>query len=241
MYTVTKRDIIDICKHMVMTYPFSQCTRINTFAVVDNAADMNTPNLGATYADYLDGLFWSRKWQLAGAPKGEMCKQYPLLVLEQKTKVKANIFDSESCMDFYFVLADVEDCLTCSDQCKRTSNQVMCDLSDMVEVITGQLKKYKLFLLTKADESTSYAWVTQGQVDYWVTNNEILSGRPLTDLRQFIEGKNINIYPTNLGTSDGALGVAFHFKVCSCVDVNREFDYSTPKAKTTAVTQCKTC
>lgn len=240
--TISKMDIVNIGKLITQSYPYSECKQLNTFALVDSADDLELPNLGKTYQDFLANSFWARKWVLEGADPNTLNKQYPILALEQKVIKKKDIFAKEGCYTFWFTVMDVPDCPTCKDACKRSVDQVDCDIQEIALSIQQELKNYGLFEVAFTDqEEPVFLWVSSGQIVQWETDLAIDYYEPIGDLCDFITSEAVEIFPTEVGTADGARAVTFSFQICTCAETSNNFDFTRIEPKQIAVAQCPTC
>lgn len=244
-YQITKKDVFSIFKNLVMCYPYSDCKQINTFAVVDSIDDFDTDNLGKVYQDYLSGTFWSRKWFLSGANSNKLSKQYPILAIEQK-RISKDIIDSKKvCYEFWSTILDVADCPSCKDQCKRSADQVDCDIQDAALLIQEELMTVGLYEVKFVDEvETKFIWVPSGQIVDWMNpNNPKIEWHELkVEFCDFLDSANINIFSSEIGIKDNARAVTFNFKICTCGPQKERFNYSAkvdPKQIGTA--KCDTC
>jgi len=228
---------------MVMAYPYSPCTQINTFAVVDSIADLETSNLGATYQDYLDGSFWSRKWVMQGADPDTLCKEYPMLVLEQKKGRKKDILESTTCLDWWLVFMDVPDCGDCKDECKRSIAKVDSDLRDMVEVILKEVKRFALYSITDGESNVSQVWATDDQIQHWFATGAIIDyTNDCGDILPFLDcGIPVDICAADVGNVDQARAISIMIRACDCHDIETEFDYTLEVPKGIARTKCEGC
>ena len=238
---LTRQDFINIFRQIVIAYPYDPCKQINTFVVADSIADFETANLNKTYLDFQTGSFWSRKWVLQGADPNKLCKQYPILALENKVSTKKDIFSKTTCSTWWVSILDVPDCPDCKSECKRTWVQVDQDLVRMIDIVIAEFSKFNLYTITVNGEEQS-AWATQEQIDYWVTEGQIESYQvECTGAEVVIEPEAVEIRSTDIGATDKARAVALSIKFCECIEEELVFNYITVSPKQVSRTKCTIC
>lgn len=240
-FQISKQDVFDIGKQMVRTFPYSECQRLNTFAVVDSADDLELGNLNKTYADYLNGTFWARKWVLEGGDSDKLCKQYPILAVEQKSITKSSLDSKIACYEFWFTILDVPDCPTCKDVCRRSVDQVDCDIQDSAMVLQQQLRTFGLYEIKPIGEEPKHVWTSAGQIANWMLNKKIEWYDIKQEFCDFIKESNVSIFATDVGLKDNARGVTFSFTVCTCPELDTNFTYTESEPKQIGKARCQSC
>jgi hypothetical protein len=77
-------DFYALLKQFVMDYPNGEKhERINTFAVLDNYQDLNSPNLTYSAKDGHKSTFFSRSWNSRGNVASDLTFEYPLLAIRE--------------------------------------------------------------------------------------------------------------------------------------------------------------
>jgi hypothetical protein len=233
---ITRDDVIQIVKEIVRLWPYSKCTQPDTFAIVDNASQLESDNLGKTYQDYLNGHFWSRSWVLSGADPNKLKKAYPMILLEQKNATRETFDDRETCWEWWFVLADIPDCVTCGD-CNRSKDTIDTELQVMALSLTDYLSQIKLITF----DNTHLVWTTTQQAQKYITDG-LYSTYTVDsiDITQYIRNSVFNVSPGSLGLTDSARSAIFSLTICSCVDTPTSLSTFTG-ADAVATTKCKTC
>ena len=238
---MTKSDIKEIFRNIVRTFPDIPCQQLNTFFIIDDGTEFETENLGSTYADFKTGDFWSRNWVVSGAHEDTLCKQYPILGIEQKRLHGPELLGKEFCLDYWIVLADVMDCVDCPDNCKRTKDQVDESLYMNALIVLQELKLYKKWTVIK-DTTATDVWATPAEIQYWIDNNIIDSAQDqCRDIDVFIKQAALEVNSTELGTTDNARAIAFLISFCDCVNKKPDFNYEFKAAAEKATTKCVTC
>lgn len=238
---MTKKEIKDIFRNIVRTWPDTGCARPNTFFVIDTGDEFETENLKATYSDYQKGDFWSRRWVLQGANPETLCKQYPIIGLEQKSMRLPETFANSICYDYWVILADTPDCEGCDSTCQRTKDEVDNDLFVNSVILLQELKRYKKYKLSKNGNSWE-AWMTSDWVQFLLASGDIDSWSDLCDyIEMMVSDAPIEIRSSNIGLTDGARAVAFPLSFCDCAIEQTPFDYNIREPDGTATTKCPTC
>lgn len=236
-----KNIIKEIFRNLVITWPNIVCSQINTFFIIDDGSEFETENLKATYNDYLKGEFWSRDWVTAGANPETLCKQYPILGIEQKKVLADEIFAKEFCYEYWVVIADKGSCEECNEECNRTKDEVDNDLYKNAILLLNELKKYKEFTVNK-NGLTFILWGTAEEMEKYLLSSYIdgysETGR---EIYNHIKTDNLNIESIAIGLTDGARAISFPLTFCDCPNEKEEFNYDIQTFKNIATTKCKTC
>ena len=222
--------IIAIWRQIVKDFPHHKERRLNTFAVLDNKAQLNTNNLEKSYQQYLDGYFWSREHAVSGSSRNTLKKEYDILFLENKQLNLHDIERNAASVELFISVASQADC----EGCKRSWEQVDRDNREMLVAALQEFYSYKLY-----DDEGEFAWISPGRA---ATMNPVPTETGV-EIFQFIrEGtQNIEIFTTTFGV-DNVRAQSVKLTLDGCLLPNIIFDYSSPPAaKRHGVVPCNTC
>ena len=87
---MTITDFYEAIKKIVRTYPTMQlkCWQPQTFAVLPEASDLNSPNLGKVICDKNRPYFYSKLWESKGFTPNTIEFEFPLVVIYEENIVK---------------------------------------------------------------------------------------------------------------------------------------------------------
>ena len=116
--------------------------------------DISHPTFGADFTSYKEGYFWSRSWEQLGALPSKMVAKFPavLLVADYAEPKDRNI----TCQTWTLLVADIPDCPTCPEVCRRSKIAIQDDLLATLAYIINKLSERSL--VTLSDDSQ--AWVS---------------------------------------------------------------------------------
>ena len=140
---MTITDFYEAIKKIVRTYPTMQlkCWQPQAFAVLPEASDLNSPNLGKVICDKNRPYFYSKLWEAKGFTPNAIEYEFPLVVIYEENIVKKKAFSniSKSCYSITLSVLDQykEDCgkLGCVGCANRTKMEIYND----TEVILNQI------------------------------------------------------------------------------------------------------
>lgn len=236
---LTKKDIINIFRQIVEDFPYLPCKQLDTFALVDGDDAFSTTNLKKTYEDYQAGFFWSRSWVLAGADPNTLCATYPALILEHKKSTYDNIRDDSVCHEFYLLVTDLLDCGDC--ECKRTPDQVKCDVMDVINSVLKEFVTYKLYDITDGEDEYQ-AWLSDGRKAYLQAENpEMIFEFCCNDIAHSVNSDNIEINEWKSHSNNKVVGYATRLTICDCRAEKVEYDYTEKSVKELSTASCLSC
>lgn len=144
-------DFYALLKQFVMDYPNGEKhERINSFAVLDNYQDLNSPNLTYSGKDGLKSTFFSRSWNSKGNTASTLTFEYPLLAIREDdinqkiTYTKGKTFIEKNYrLDLLIIDILRSDCEDCTAYAKnRSVTEIYEDtlkLFNSVIAFTGEL------------------------------------------------------------------------------------------------------
>ena len=214
--------IIEIVKH----FPLG-CNRPDTVAQIYDAKDIAHPTFGADFTSYREGYFWSRSWEQSGALPSKMVAKFPaVLLVSDYAEVKDR---KNTCQTWTLLVADIPDCPTCPEVCRRSKVAIQDDLMATLAYIINKLTERSLVTLT----DDSKAWVSLD------TLKELKSLREVkcVDKTIYPEWDIIKDLPLN---RDNSIWKGVQFTVCDCVDTSfSEIPYNLTSKK--GESKCETC
>lgn len=233
---ITRQDVINIVREIVRLWPYEKCTQPDTFAVVDNVSDLESDNLGKVYNDYMNGHFWSRSWVLSGASRNKLNKKYPIVILEQKNVSRQYFDDADTCWEWWFVIADIPDCISCGD-CNRSKDTIDTELQHTALKLIEYISHIKLYKF----DADIFVWTTAAQAQKYI-DDEVYDSyeEQCGSIVNHIQNTPFQIRPGSLGLTDAARSVIFSLTVCSCVGQPMPLTTFTG-VDIAGETKCKTC
>lgn len=214
--------IIEIVKGI----PIS-CWRPDTVVQIYDQRDISHPTFGADFTSYKEGYFWSRSWEQNGATPSKMAAKFPAVILVSdysETKSRKNI-----CQTWTLLVADIPDCPTCPEVCRRSKVAIQDDLLATLAYIINKLTERSL--VTLSDDSQ--AWVS------YETLKQLREARQVkcTDKTIYPEWDTIKDLPLN---RDNSIWKGLQFTICDCVDISyEEVPYNLTSRK--GEPKCETC
>lgn len=240
-FLLSRLQIIDIIRRMVMAYPHSECCQIDTFAVVDKKEDFSSSNFNKTYTDFERGTFWSRYWVNQGMDENSLKVTYPALVLEQKRFLMDDICEDKICWDWWFNIIDVPDCSDCPDECNRSIEELDYDLQIMALNIIRELQRFRYYKIVVDGEEMGL-WATPEEIE---CRDDIEQSKACFKLTNFIETGKFNAVSSQLGTGNRARSVTFKLTICDCLlgqsESNFDYKQNQKEVKEVAQAKCSTC
>jgi hypothetical protein len=214
--------IIEIIKHMPVS-----CYRVDTVAQIYNGQDIPHPTFGADFTNYKEQRFWSRSWEQSGALPSKMAVKFPVVVLVSdyaETKDRKNL-----CQTWSLLVADIPDCPTCPEVCRRSKVAIQDDLMTTLAYIINKLTERSL--VTLSDDSQ--AWVSLDTLKQLKYDREV----KCVDKTIYPEWDTIKDLPLN---RDNSIWKGVQFTVCDCVDISfEEVEYNLTSRK--GEPKCPTC
>lgn len=224
--------IFQIFRQTVIDYPYHECRRLNTFAVVDALSQFNQETLGKTWEDVKFGSYWVRNI----SPQS-LQKKSAILAIETKDAYK-NSFDS-SLMD-YDIWINVLDHNQCDDcDCNRSIDQVDIDNAYMLSAIISELAKYNLYNVD-AGSGPVDLWLSEGRYQALKDSADIVDvkGRKTT-LRSRMDAP-LEIFTGGRGIDDYRIKTTM-IKFRGCYGPSIDFNYSFEEGSTAGMIKCNTC
>jgi hypothetical protein len=214
--------IIDIVKGMSIS-----CWRPDTVVQIYNAQDIAHPTFGADFTSYKEQYFWSRSWEQNGATPSKMAAKFPaVLLVSDYAELKEKDL---ACQTWTLLVADIPDCPTCPEVCRRSKVAIQQDLFATLTYIKSKLTERSL--VTLVDDSQ--AWVSIR------VQKELKFDRLVKCVEKTIypEWDIIKDLPLN---RDNSIWKGVQFTVCDCVDTSfEEVEYNLTSRK--GEPKCGTC
>jgi hypothetical protein len=157
-----------------------ECSRLNTFAVIYDQAEMQTENIGKTPDYKQKDYFFSRKWSLAGGNSNAIAWDFPALFIWEGAQTTDAPFDSQSqvTQNYTFALSDKmpvgdKQCKNCKYCEKRDIEQVVQDLRALANKLLATLSLFSYHELYLANVLVGQGWYTTAEVDAMVDAGDI--------------------------------------------------------------------
>ena len=230
---ITRKDILNIFKTLVQTYPIQERKALNTFALITNGDIFNSKNLDKNFNDYKQGFYWSRDWVNKGASKDNIDVQYPILGIENKVVALTLAYGTdeslENSFDFSLILVDkVERKI----QKARTEDMVYEDLQETMLNVLNEFRSVALFK-NPADGKEYWLPRTHGEhLNYTETGFEIMD---------FINNQDFIINPALREYINNGIGVITTFSVKGCGVHKIDFNYNAVSVDQIAEANCSNC
>lgn len=179
---MTRNQIAEIFKNIVIDFPSCYCFPFDGFAFPETLPEWSSPTLGLSYIDYEQGRFWARSWIDKGANANDICFEYAGLILEQKRFKMMPLNSNIGSFQFYLVSIDQVGCPNCPTDCDRTEGEIREQLFHSHRYILNQFFATKEFDYTiGGSDFTRWATVEKmeallaaGDIDsYTATGNDI--------------------------------------------------------------------
>lgn len=224
--------------------PEMGAARLNSFFVLTDGADWDSEQFGRTYADYLNGHYWTRQKISPNSLKGE----WGALAIERIGATAEGDYMQEICNNFVVTVGQLEKCANCPDEDARTQIQVDESNRYVLQQIIREFKTYHWYdLITAPDESTAQGWLSDGRAQYLRDQGYTLSA----PMRSIIG----NIYFDQLANNaeqylfsnfegvDRMFAMSVELRVCDCNEDDIAYNYITQgdPNKQYAVAGCDTC
>lgn len=229
---MTRATLNNIFRQIVIDMAHAPGYQIDTYRTADGIPDLAHQAFGATFQDYLDGAFWSRRFYHAGADENTFCGGYPALFVEAKDMTAPDLDGQEIRMEYYFVVVDKIPCDDCPPW-TRSGTTVSDAVLAMLRAFLKELYAYALYEVDR-DGTVTYEWMSAGRAAYEVG---------LGNTADFIEDLVPDIDPDPVQISEWwndhtTRGWMARLVFTLCEPVTLSFDYQTPVVPGLANTEC---
>lgn len=142
------KEFNQIALEIVKEWPYSECDRVDTFAVVSDYPSLIQIDFGLERADFDDGYFWSRKFVDSGQA-GSFCRTMPAIVVDiDKIDFLLNRYQ------IAVAFLDEVRCKECSD-CSKGITDVKMNVEKMARMFNRRLFDYGI-----VKNGGEYSWST---------------------------------------------------------------------------------
>ena len=129
------------------------CKTPQTFAVINDFSDLNTPNLGKTYEDVRNGFFYSREWIAKGESDDNISWAYPLVCIEF-FNLKPSVQNNYAVYSFTLRALDKERDFCSDDKCsRRNQHQIESDTTKIVFNVISYLSTVQKAVVNDTPEN----------------------------------------------------------------------------------------
>lgn len=230
---MTIQTLNNIFRQVVIDMAYAPGYQIDAYRYVDGYPDLAHQALGATYQDYLDGAFWSRKFVHAGADPNAFCAGFPVLFAESRDLTVECLDSQDLRIEYYFLVVDRIECESCPPYVTRTGATVSESVLAMLRAFLGELYTYGLYEVDR-DSVITYEWMSSGRAAYEESlgNTTVLQEELLPD----VAPDEIQISEWGEAPNQRAWMARVVFTLCEPVTL--EFDYATPVVPGLASIEC---
>lgn len=215
-------DFYNLGKEFVKNYPKHslKCKRLQTFAVLEEYSDLNTPNLAKTISDRNKPFFFSRDWSSANYNPSKLEYSYPGLFIIDRSFSISNPFTKnvKTCYKMEIAVLDkfdracVEKGGNCKPCAKRTRNEIFLD----TETFLFNFFAYLRNIVYVKDEGWMIRSLAENQIDESLTRQ---FQKHLADSNKELNGIRWS------GGLDDVYGSVIEFTFCVETCENFEYDH----------------
>lgn len=228
---MTTEIFLEILRQVVVDFDEVERRQVNSFALVWDWPNLQTPSWGKVYEDYLSGHFWSRHWENEGANPDTLRGDWPAVFVEPGEVVK-DLFGDREVMKFTILFIDKKDCEGCG---VRSAEDVRQGLLDMIGSFLKELRSY-----IKVEVDEVEMWVSLGRLVYMldelmldvVETGESIGGHLQVDNEVVVK---------NWAPMGDLVGMFFELEVDLCNELESGFKYDREVLERLAVVKCKNC
>lgn len=253
MAGITHKEFLGILRSAVINHRGTQCSRLNSFLVVDKMRQLNADNAEMTFQHYQNGLFWDRDWSNGGAKPSNLAFKYDSLV------VRAGNFESYRGIDnrdtvrtFFLNVVGQVDCSWCPKGCNHTKEGRRIDVLNMANEYMNELRTYAKYEIVEGAD-TYTAWASAGQVGTLVGNGTWASATETGDyLFSHIVNTEVDFFVPDWNSVkrtaenitkkttlvDGVVAIASMLHVRICDETQKAWKYDVPDPKKVGVVRC---
>jgi len=242
---MTREQLINVFKQIVINTAYSDTLQPNGFAVFDFPPNWGSPSLGYEFQDFVDGNLWFRQWVGNGASKNDFCAEYPLVLLEQKTNV-AEDYDSDAMVcKFHIVVIDKIKCENCPDHIRRTDSTVLNFTLQMLRNLLKEFVKVNCYQWEEGAE-IKQTWLTPEFLSVLQAANKIPSDVEEVDkiensLCAPDEGVMFWEWGEGLKIKYGLVAHSVSLEFSKCEPTEPNMNYSADEFEAVGITNCKSC
>lgn len=199
------KNIYAALKEAVRYYPTSgdTCNRPQTFAVLANASDLSTQNLGKTICDKNKPYFYSRLWENKKYNPSDLSFQWPAVVVYEENMDVKDQFSKDVTICYNVTISVLDefnkDCdkLRCTGCKGRTPNEVFQDTEDILFNVLYYLTQLVITDDAELLHHTLAATVDDGATAHYLKSIRQNNSATTTALR-FVGQSASNLYGNSI-------------------------------------------
>jgi len=206
----------DIARRHTNNSPYR---RINTFALLDTYADLESPTFNKTPRDIEIGHFWSRY------QKTEPDKPRDICLIAMQKECYWNVKTGEKCMTILLGVAQMPKCVGCPEGFEKTPDEVDSENEDILRAVYLQLCRYHLYkdVVWEGSEDKVQLLATPEQMKCYKDEGKIVSCLDCgVTMKHKIQKTDVLSCFTNC-IGDRRVK-SLEFKICGCSTIDQEFE-----------------
>lgn len=225
-----------ILRQIVADMAYVPGRQVNCFAVCTDMPSLDHESFGASYQDYLEGLFYSRSWVNQRADMQKFKGEHPALFMEAAQFTTEDLYDPKYIAEISLLLLDRVPCEGCPPNQSRTANTVEANVKWMLRNLLVELTRYRLYEVER-DEETTYEWMTE---ERRINDNTIDDFAQIDDMQSYLQPDTYSFArwgsPIMNGMKD-KIAYWVRIRVDLCEELDADFEH-TPIVPGLATTIC---
>jgi len=212
--------------------------RVDTLVgLIDSDPDLISQAFGANYSDYVQGHFYSRTWEAAGADPSNMRGAFPLIMLEQRS-IDWNISNGTESDEVVVLSLDKNGCDGCPPEV-ISPHSAYSTAKYWLKGFIENLIKNEIIQLLPSEEKV---WLTVAEAQAMKDREEIEDFRRIGgQLGSYIQPTKIQMKPFSDGSINGARGYMTTLNVRLCEVFEGANIYDPVQINRVAVQNCESC
>jgi len=179
---MTIETLRQIFRQIVADTVYNPGKQINSFVFVDEAPALDHESFGASYVDFVDGVFYARTWVNQGADPNTIRGEHPVLFVEDTQSEVEDLDDPSQKTTISFLVIDKIPCESCPPNIRRTGNTVLQNTLLMLRAFLERLYTYELYEVDR-DGNITYEWATPD----WIEQDETIDAfSSIDDIKGYI-------------------------------------------------------
>lgn len=220
--------IYNIFKNIAQRHDVNTYLRLNSFAVIFDYSEFNTPNFNKNKKDFDNGHYWTR----SGVTNNDNAKDYGTLIV-QKIQGSHKISNNEYCSTYNIGIAFPEMCAECPESYQLTKEQTSSHCESVLLSVVKECLLYKAYKID-IDGVNAIEWTNEITTD----SSAIFIG----DIESHIKDNEHNVFYDQLGV-DNLHMASTRLTLCGCFNIQDSKFKETyiSNEKTDGKIICKTC
>ena len=233
--TLTRLEIASVFRRIVQTWPLSD-RMLKTFTIIRDGSFFDNKSVTRSYEDAINGRFWSLGWAQNGQDPSGLTVEHGILGIEFTGIELPKPGSKSGTRSVWIVLADTTDMPT-----PVAPSELEDLLEDWAICVMQEMRKYNLYIMSKAGEDDWRQFATQEEVDHLISESIIDSAFLEDQFDAFLQENKVKVQGMDPEMVGGLRAVTFELKFDQCGYVEKTFDYTRSFQATKGVTKCKTC